>query len=389
MQHMDVIILQKGKEKAVRNRHPWIFSGALASKGKFLNGAIVEVQSFDKQVLGYGFWDNNSQIVCKLFHFDKKVVFDQSYWFAKFENAWSIRSQILDFTETNVFRALHAEGDFLPGIICDIYADTAVIQKMMEGLEFVQNDLVTFLKTKNIKYFYSKTNKIAGKNSDLVEGWLEDKPSDKLVVKENGLLFKVDIENGQKTGFFVDQRDNRATLEKYCKGKKVLNTFSFSGGFSLYAGRAGATKVISVDISKPANDHCAQNFELNGFSLDHQEITQDCFSYLREVDEKFDVIVLDPPAFAKSAAKVMNAARGYKDLNLLAFKLLNAKGYLFTFSCSQHIDKVLFQKIVFGAAADSGREVRIIKWLNQPSDHPVNIYHPEGDYLKGLLLYVE
>lgn len=387
---MQVITLQKGKEKSIRNQHPWIFSGALASKGSYQNAEIVEVQSFDKQTLAYGFWDNNSQIVCKLFHFKKiDSEFDKLYWTTKFENAWSLRMQNIDLNSTNVFRVLHAEGDFLPGIICDLYDQTAVIQKMMEGLEFLQDFLIDFLKTKGVKYFYSKTNKIAGKNAQLVEGWVGEPNSAPIIVKENGILFKIDVENGQKTGFFVDQRDNRATLELYSKDKKVLNTFSFSGGFSMYACRAGAKEVTSVDISKIANDDCESNHTLNNFTTPHKAITQDCFTYLREVQEKFDVIVLDPPAFAKSAAKVMNAARGYKDLNLLAFRLLNKGGYLFTFSCSQHIDKVLFQKIVFGAAADSGKQVRIIKWLSQPLDHPVNIYHPEGDYLKGLLLYVE
>lgn len=386
---MGKIILHKGKEKSIKNKHPWVFSGALSSKEKFANGEIVEVQSFDKKVLGYGFWDNNSQIVCKLFHFEELVSFDRSYWFAKFENAWAMRMQLIDTKQTNVFRALHAEGDFMPGIICDVYNDTAVIQKMMEGLQPIQDDLVEFLKSKGIQYFYAKTNKIAGKNATLQEEWIGQAPPEPIVVKENGILFKIDVEKGQKTGFFVDQRENRALLETFSKGKTVLNTFSFSGGFSLYAARGGAKKVVSVDISKIANDDCEENFKLNAFDVSHQAITQDCFAYLREVKEKYDVIVLDPPAFAKSSAKVMNAARGYKDLNLLAFSLLNAKGYLFTFSCSQHIDKVLFQKIVFGAAADSGRQVRIIRWLSQPSDHPVNIYHPEGDYLKGLLLYVE
>lgn len=386
---MGKIILHKGKEKSIKNKHPWVFSGALSSKEKFANGEIVEVQSFDKKVLGYGFWDNNSQIVCKLFHFEVHVPFDKTYWFAKFENAWALRMQLIDIGQTNVFRALHAEGDFMPGIICDVYGDTAVIQKMMEGIQSIQDFLVDFLKTKDIQYFYAKTNKVAGKSAELQEGWIGEAPAQPIVVKENGILFKIDVEKGQKTGFFVDQRENRALLETFSKGKTVLNTFSFSGGFSMYAARGGADKVISVDISKIANDDCEENFKLNAFQTQHQAVTQDCFTYLREVQEKFDVIVLDPPAFAKSSAKVMNAARGYKDLNLLAFSLLKEKGYLFTFSCSQHIDKVLFQKIVFGAAADSGRQVRIIRWLSQPSDHPVNIYHPEGDYLKGLLLYVE
>lgn len=386
---MQKLILQKGKEKAVKNQHPWIFSGAVASKNSYKCGEIVEVQSFDKQTLAYGFYDTNSQIVCKLFWFKTEQNFNKDFWFQKFENAWQMRMQVVDLTQTDVFRFIHAEGDFLPGIICDIYNNTAVIQKMMEGIEFLEQYLIEYLKLKNINYFYSKTNKIAGKNSELIENWVGEKNNEPIIVKENGVLFKIDVENGQKTGFFIDQRDNRALLEKYVKGKTVLNTFSFSGGFSMYACRGEAKKVISVDISKIANNDCETNHQLNGFNTPHEAITEDCFTYLREVKEKFDVIVLDPPAFAKSAAKVMNAARGYKDLNLLAFKMIEKGGLLFTFSCSQHIDKLLFQKIVFGAAADSGRNVRIVKWLTQPSDHPVNIYHPEGDYLKGLLLYVE
>jgi 23S rRNA (cytosine1962-C5)-methyltransferase len=387
---MNFITLAKGKEKSIKNRHPWIFSGAVFQKSKYGNGEIVEVRSFDQQVLGYGFWDNNSQIVCKLFHFTTLVDFDAHYWNTKFENAWNLRVQNIDFESTNVFRALHAEGDFMPGIICDVYNEVAVIQKMMEGLDEIQMYLINFLATKGLKYFYSKSNKTAERNNEIAQGWVGPHYPERFVlVKENGIKFNVDIENGQKTGFFIDQRDNRKYLEPYCSGKKVLNTFSFSGGFSMYANRAGAKMVVSVDISKQANQDCESNYVLNNFVAPHKAITQDCFTYLRELQEKFDVIILDPPAFAKSSAKVMNAARGYKDLNLLAFKNLNPNSYLFTFSCSQHIDKLLFQKIVFGAAADSGRNVRIIKWLSQPFDHPVNIYHPEGEYLKGLLLYVE
>ncbi|MFN8436532.1 MAG: class I SAM-dependent rRNA methyltransferase [Cytophagales bacterium] len=386
---MNILQLQKGKEKALKNKHPWIFSGAVLGKKTFTCGEIVEVQSFDSKTLGFGIYDTNSQIVCKMFWFDKQVDFNKQFWFDKFQNAWNLRQNVINFETTNVYRFLHAEGDFVPGIICDIYNNTAVIQKMMEGIEFIQNHLIEFLKAQNIQFFYSKTNKIAGKNSELHEEWIGAKNPEKIIVKENNVLFEIDVENGQKTGFFIDQRENRSLLEQFSKGKKVLNTFSFSGGFSMYACRAQAAKVISVDISKPANDVCDNNYDLNKFNTPHSAITKDCFTYLREVQEQFDVIVLDPPAFAKSAAKVMNASRGYKDLNLLAFKLIKKGGFLFTFSCSQHIDKVLFQKIVFGAAADSGKNVRIIKWLSQPSDHPVNIYHPEGEYLKGLLLYVE
>ena len=386
---MNKITLHKGKEKSLKNKHPWVFSGALSSKEKFDSGTIVEIQSFDNKTLGYGFWDSNSQIVCRLFHFAEAQVFDRPYWLAKFENAWSLRTQLIDFGQTDVFRVLHAEGDFVPGLVCDVYADTAVIQKTLEGLTEIQDHLVHFLKTKGISYFYAKTNRVAGKNTLLEEGWIGTPKTTSLVVKEHDIRFQIDVEKGQKTGFFVDQRENRKLLEQFCKDKAVLNTFSFSGGFSMYACRAGAKEVTSVDISKSANEDCTKNYELNHFVTPHKALTQDCFAYLREVKEKFDVIILDPPAFAKSSAKVMNAARGYKDLNLLAFNLLHEKGYLFTFSCSQHVDKVLFQKIVFGAAADAGRNVRIIQWLSQPADHPVNIYHPEGEYLKGLLLYVE
>jgi 23S rRNA (cytosine1962-C5)-methyltransferase len=287
---------------------------------------------------------------------------------------------------------LHAEGDFLPGIIADVYANVVVLQILIRGIEQRKELILEAFKRNGFPTIYLKT-KSSSQNIEEISsqsGWLSGSGEGKVITKENGLLFNVDFIEGQKTGFFIDQRDNRQLLKTLSNGKKVLNTFCYTGGFSVYALAGGATEVHSVDISTEAVKLSEENVLLNFPNAAHKGFAIDCFDYLKDMPEnEYDLIVLDPPAFAKNARAIDNASRGYKQINMRAFKKIKPGGILFTFSCSQNISKDLFQKIIFGAAADVGRNVRIIHQLHQPADHPVNIYHPEGEYLKGLALWVE
>jgi len=356
------------------------------------NGEIIAVTDNHKKLLGYGFFSPNSQIVCRFFHFTNTPVedFDEHFWETKIQDAYLLRKKLVIDANTNSYRSLHAEGDFISGIIVDIYDSVAVVQLLIKGTERIYLALIQAIRNLGINYIYLKTKQNSQflENISISEGWLGEKPIAQILAKENGFIFPIDVEKGQKTGFFIDQRDNRALLKHYSKGKKVLNAFSYTGGFSVYALAGGATEVQSVDISKDAIAVCEESIKLNFSNANHTGIAADCFDFLRKNEELYDIIVLDPPAFAKSAKHVANASRGYKDLNLLGLKKLNKGGLLFTFSCSGNIDKELFRKIVFSAAADAGRDVRILHQVSQAIDHPINIFHPEGEYLKGLVLYV-
>lgn len=388
---MKALVLKPKKERAVINRHPWLFTGAVQHTPAAENGEIIEIRSNDNSLLGYGFFNPNSQICCRIFEFTQNPVeIDEAYWQAKIERAYQMRQSIVDFSNTNCYRLLHAEGDFFPGIIADVYGNVVVAQILIKGTEKLIPVIEAELRRLGFKHIYLKTKS----SSQVLEGigaqdWLGESIEMPLDVIENGQKFKVNVETGQKTGFFIDQRDNRQLLKTLSQGKSILNTFSYTGGFSVYALAGGATQVHSVDISKDAIAQCEENVLLNGYESRHQAIAQDCFDYLKQTREEYDIMVLDPPAFAKNARSVPNATRGYKELNMVAMKKIKPGGLIFTFSCSQNIDKTLFQKIVFGAAADARRNVRILKHLTQPPDHPVNIFHPEGEYLKGLLLWVE
>lgn len=389
------ITLHKKRERSVIHRHPWLFSGAVASTSAKTDGEIVQVRDFDKQILGYGFFSTKSQIVCRMFDWsNQEKTFDLPYWKEKIAQAIALRKEIIDPKETTTYRLLHAEGDFIPGIIADVYGDVVVLQILTAGTKNILSTLTEVFTAHGFQYIYLK-HKQSSSNIEGVQlksGWLTNERSTSVEVLEHGVKFLVDVEEGQKTGFFIDQRDNRKMLRELSKDKTVLNTFSYSGGFSVYALAGGAKEVHSVDISASAIEQGDRNVTLNAnsFSGKHESKVQDCFDYLSEMPENFyDLIVLDPPAFAKHARAVANASQGYKQINLKAFKKIKPGGILFTFSCSQNISKELFQKIVFGAAADARRNVRIIQQLHQPADHPVNIYHPEGEYLKGLVLWVE
>ena len=383
--HYPQLRLKKGKDKSLLRFHPWIFSGAVESIDELDDSCIAEVTNFNGEIIGYGFVELKSQIICRVFEFCKQPFeIDEPYWRSKIELALQFKLSLIDINTTNCFRLIHAEGDYFPGLIIDIYDTIAVVQFRARGTWKLQHLILNTLNKLGYTYVFSKSPAY----SDWQQGWLGNPGPDHIIVKENGILFSIDILKGQKTGFFLDQRENRKLLAHYSPGKKVLNCFSYTGGFSMYAISGKATSVVSVDISKEATENSRLNAELNQFSENHSPVSADCFDYLRKAADDYDIIVLDPPAFCKDIRSVPQASRGYKDINLSAMKIIKPNSLLFTFSCSQHISKDLFQKIVFGAAADSGRKVRIIHQLGQGPDHPVNIYHPEGDYLKGLVLEV-
>ncbi|OYU95733.1 MAG: SAM-dependent methyltransferase [Bacteroidetes bacterium B1(2017)] len=387
------LILKSGRERSLVNRHPWVFSGAVKVLPEAENGEIIEIHTNHKELLGYGFFSPNSQITCRVFEFcDQEIELNEAYWIAKLQNAFGLRKNLFNPNETNCYRLLHAEGDFFPGIIVDVYNEVAVVQVLIRGVEQIAAVVYKGLNQLGFKYIYLKTKQTTQLLEQVEQGsrWVAESCPMPIEVLEHGVKFHVNVETGQKTGFFIDQRENRKLVAEWSKDKTVLNTFSYSGGFSVYALEAGASLVHSVDSSRDAIALCDANIEKAGMQHKHQSFTEDCFDFLKAAGSDFyDIIILDPPAFAKNARSVANAARGYQNLNFLGFHKIKKGGLLFTYSCSQHIDKDLFRKIVFSAAADAKRNVRILKQLSQPEDHPINIYHPEGEYLKGLMLLVD
>jgi 23S rRNA (cytosine1962-C5)-methyltransferase len=388
---MQQLILKSGRERSLINRHPWIYSGAVKKTPEAENGQIVQIVTNNNNLLGYGFFSPHSQIICRVFEFcDTHIEINETYWHNKINNAMQLRKQVINSKTTTMFRLIHAEGDFFPGLIVDIYNNVAVLQILIKGVELISEYIFNALNAIGFKSIYIKTKQ----NTQLLEGveqgsrWISQPVTMPLVALENGVKFNINVETGQKTGFFIDQRDNRAAVGFFSKNCNVLNTFCYSGGFSVYALQNNAKEVHSVDSSKDAIELCNQNVALGGFK-NHSSFLADCFDFLKEAPFNFyDIIILDPPAFAKNARSIDNASRGYKNLNLLGIKKVKPGGLIFTFSCSQHIDKDLFRKIVFSAAADAKRNVQVLQQLSQPKDHPINIYHPEGEYLKGLLLKV-
>lgn len=391
-----VLKLKKGRERAVLHRHPWIFSGAIAEPVEAGNGEIVEIQDYHGERLGYGFYSTQSQIACRIFHFSRELcTIDTAFWQQKVADAYRLRRRFVISDHTNAYRLIHAEGDGFPGVIVDVYHEVAVVQVIIKGVEHILPALAEVLLSYGVRFIYLNVKEVAQRieQVSLEEGWYAAAPgSPEVEIKENGLRFIVDVARGQKTGFFLDQRDNRRLLGSYSRGMRVLNTFSYTGGFSVYALAHGAELVHSVDIAPAVLETAARNVALNELPQEkHASFAMDGFKYLEKQtpDHFYDIIVLDPPAFAKNARAVPNAMRGYKALNLLAFRKIKPGGLVFTFSCSGNIDKDMFRKAVFAGAADARRDVRILHQLTQPIDHPVNIYHPEGEYLKGLVLYVE
>lgn len=388
------VILSSGKDQSPRRFHPWIFSGAIKKiKGEVAEGMIVEVVSNHDEPLGIGHYSNGS-IAVRIFSFEQQEI-NQEFWNIRIQKAFNFRKEacLIDNPNTNTFRLVHAEGDGLPGLIIDIYADTAVIQSHSTGMHLIKNELVEALKNvfgKTLKCIYDKSADTMPSipSMEITNQILWGKPESNYVL-EHGLKFKIDWEQGQKTGFFIDQRENRKLLQKYCAGKKVLNTFCYSGGFSVYALAAEAKLVHSVDSSKKAIVLTDENVALNFGATDkHQSFAVDTFNFLEHAEEKYDVIILDPPAFAKHHNVKHNAVQGYKRLNAEAIRRINPGGVIFTFSCSQAVDKYLFHNTVMSAAIQAGREVRVLEYMSQPVDHAPSIFHPEGEYLKGIVIKV-
>jgi 23S rRNA (cytosine1962-C5)-methyltransferase len=389
------IFLKPGKEQSLKRFHPWIFSGAIEkSEGNPEEGDVVNVYSAGGEFLGMGHCQIGS-IAVRILSFEE-VVPDYDFWKLKIEKAWNLRKSIglAENAETSVFRLIHAEGDGMPGLIVDFYNGTAVIQIHTVGMFLVREMLVKALKNvlgQQLKAVYDKSEKSLPFKADLSskDGYLFGEGGETEVL-ENGLRFRVDWLEGQKTGFFIDQRENRLLVQHFAKNRDVLNMFCYTGGFSFYAMKGGARLVHSVDSSAKAIELTNQNVQLN-FAVDtrHEAFAADAFEYMRNIKDKYDLIILDPPAFAKHRDAVHQALQAYKRINTRAFEQIRSGGIVFTFSCSQVVSKEKFREAVFSAAAISGRNVRILHQLTQPADHPVSIYHPEGEYLKGLVLYVE
>ncbi|MEI6765368.1 MAG: class I SAM-dependent rRNA methyltransferase [Bacteroidota bacterium] len=389
------VVLRHGKDEAVRRFHPWIFSGAIKEISEQpADGDVVEVYSAKREYLGTGHFQDGS-ITVRLFDFAHKEI-NFEFWKEKLQRAYNYRTEIglTDNIQTNAYRLVFGEGDGLPGLIVDFYNGTAVIQAHSIGMHRIKNEIAQALKEiygDKLKAVYYKSAETlpakAAENSE--DGYLLG-AKEETIITENGNNFAINWETGQKTGFFVDQRDNRTLLAKYSKDKKILNTYCYSGSFSVYALNAGATMVHSVDSSKKAIELTEKNIELNGYAgSKHISFADDAQKFIEKSKELYDIVILDPPAFAKHNAARHNAIQGYKRLNADALRLVKSGGMLFTFSCSQVIDRNLFNSTVISAAILSGRNVRIMHQLSQPADHPINAYHPEGQYLKGLVLYVE
>ncbi|HOW30889.1 MAG TPA: class I SAM-dependent rRNA methyltransferase [Bacteroidales bacterium] len=390
------IILKPGKELPVLRFHPWIFSGAISSVSENLtDGDIAEVFSSKGKYLATGHFQNSS-IAVKIFTYKQQEI-SNDFWYNRLAQAYALRRKLnlVSNPVTNCYRLVHNEGDLLPGLIIDIYDETAVIQAHSTGMHRLRetiSDALSRLYGIHLKGIYDKSAESLYKNSGIKTEncWLSGGGNDVIAV-ENGCKFSIDIEGGQKTGFFLDQRENRAKTARYAEGKKVLNMFSYTGGFSVYALKAGAQLVESVDSSAPACRLAERNVSLNGIdSSRHRAISADARKYLENMEQAaFDMIILDPPAFAKNTASRHNAIRGYSALNTIALQKIAAGGILFTFSCSQVVTREQFNAAVAAAAIESGRRVQILEQLGQAGDHPVNIFQPESEYLKGLILSVE
>jgi 23S rRNA (cytosine1962-C5)-methyltransferase len=388
------LILHPKKDRSVRLFHPWLFSRAVASVvGDPSEGDIVEVYSNENEYLGTGHFHNGT-IKVRVFSFSRTDA-GGDFWLNKIKIAFGRRERIglINNTSTNIYRLVHAEGDGLPGLIIDIYGAVAVIQCHTPGMNSIKNLIADALKKiygRQLEAIYDKSGDTMSRHTGTVvsDGFLFGNVEEAKVY-ENDIAFYVNWIEGQKTGFFIDQRENRQLLSKYSQGKTVLNTFAYSGGFSLYALKGGATRVDSVDSSKKAALLAERNAALNDAADRHNYFSSDAFDFLKSSSEKYDIVILDPPAFAKHLSAVDKATVGYRNLNKDGIKRISPGGLLFTFSCSQAIDAELFRKIVFQAAAETRRNVNVIYRLSQGPDHPVSLYHPEGEYLKGLVLMID
>lgn len=386
--------LRRGKSESLRRFHPWIFSGAILRIPESLpEGALVRIVDENNKFMALGHYQIGSIAVRVLSFIDRPI--DAAFWVERLSEAFQVRKSLdLVRPDNDIYRLVHGEGDQLPGLIIDVYGQTAVMQAHSVGMHCYRQEIADALIQAcegEIKHVYYKSETTLPYKADLHQenGFLVG-GDDTNVATENGLKFHIDWLKGQKTGFFIDQRENRKLLESYSKGKSVLNMFCYTGGFSIYAMRGGATQVHSVDSSSKAIDLTRANAELN-FPGDkrHEAFAEDAFKFLEKAGGDYDLVILDPPAFAKHKGALHNALKGYTRLNSIAFQKIRKGGIVFTFSCSQAVNKDQFRLAVFTAAAQSGRHVRILHQIHQPADHPINIYHPEGEYLKGLVLQVE
>lgn len=390
------ITLKAGKQESLLRRHPWVFSGAIAAMDEGIgDGDEVSVVTADGTVMGTGHYQPGS-IAVRMLTFDDRDI-DDAFWRARLGAALAMRRRIglADNTAGDTYRLVHGEGDNLPGLVIDCYGRTAVMQAHSTGMHRCRHAVARALvdvmdgRTDHV-YYKSETTLPYKAGIEEANGFLYGGEGAGDTAMENGLLFRIDRERGQKTGFFIDQRDNRRLLESYARGRRVLNMFCYTGGFSAYAMRGGALTVHSVDSSAKAVELVKANIELNFAGDDrHEAFCDDAFRYLERARDDYDLIILDPPAFAKHRSALHNALKGYTRLNAKALQVIRPGGILFTFSCSQPVTQEHFRNAVFTAAARAGRNVRILHRMHQPPDHPINIYHPEGEYLKGLVLYVE
>lgn len=383
------LTLKKGKEASPLRKHRWIFSGAVATVSEELtDGDLIDVLDFKRNKIATGFF-NDGSIAVKIMAFGNTEI-NEAYFIERFKTALAIREKagLVNNANTNAYRLFHAESDGIPGIIIDNYNGNIVFQVhhiyILNNLDMIMSSFKkVFPETKSI--YLKFTQKFKSDIDPFIEGKDEE-----TIVKENGISFHVNWTKGQKTGFFLDQRDNRSLLGKYSAGKRVLNTFCYTGGFSMYALTHGATTVSSVDSSAYAIEGLEKNLEVNKLKdKNHTSIQQDALEYLTKTEDIFDLIILDPPAFAKSISSRHNAIMAYKRINALALKKIETNGILFTYSCSQVVDKFSFTSAVLAAAIETGREVSILHQMSQPADHPINIFHPETEYLKGLVLFVK
>lgn len=396
MNNLPRIILAKGKDQSLKRFHPWVFSGAIKKKPDGLaDGDLVEVYSAEGEFLGIGHFQQGGSISVRIFSFEDTEI-NQEFWESKIYTAYHFRETIglTNNPKTDVYRLVFAEGDGLPGLVIDVYGKVAVLQAHTVGMwrarQEIAEAIVSATDGKIAAVYDKSAESLSAKaNVDAQNGYLVGEDGAETVVEENGNKFFVDWINGQKTGFFVDQRENRSLVAKYSKGKKVLNTFCYTGGFSIYALNAGAELVHSVDSSKRAIEVTDRNAELSGHGDKHESFAVDTFDFLKRPLEDYDVVILDPPAFAKHLSARHNAVMGYKRLNAETLKKMKPGSILFTFSCSQVVDKYLFENTLMAAALEAGRSIKIMHQLSQPTDHPISIFCPEGEYLKGLVLYVE
>ena len=395
------VYLRRGKEESLLRHHPWIFSGAIdyikaEDEAEITEGALVEVYTHGGEFIALAHYQIGS-IAVRVLSFERCAI-DAAWWRGRIASALDVRRTLglTDAPDTTCYRLVHGEGDSLPGLVVDIYGTTAVVQCHSVGMYRARLDVAAALREvygSRLTAIYDKSSQTVPYNARLgaVDGYLwGSSDHETQVVLEHGEKFLVNWEHGQKTGFFLDQRENRQLVKRYAAGRTVLNTFCYTGGFSVYALSGGAKEVVSVDSSERAVALAEENVRLNfGAEAKHTALAADAVEYLRDIGDRYDLIILDPPAFAKHHKVLGNAMQGYKRLNARALSQIKSGGILFTFSCSQAVSKELFRTTVFSAAAIAGRKVRILHQLTQPADHPINIYHPEGEYLKGLVLYVE